>query len=353
MSRHLLSTALLVCTFAAMLVVAVDDAMENAREAQAKVDQVTSDMVEKIHQMEVEFQKSKEPLYESRGDVLRQIKGFWARTLINHPSSTNWIHENDKQILDHLTDIRVEESGDGRRNLHSYKILMYFDTNNPYFEETVLWRAIDGLAEDETSKASGITWRTGAVPTEQSFFNFFENTHRSKWLPSHFYNDIAHVIKFEFWPNPFTYFDLPEYERFNPASPNYEAELDAANEGGLPPDADSVNNPDHDDSPKEPTDEEIAAAQAELAAIERKSEEAEKARVESSKSQQIPEEEVAQDEKKTESSDDKAPAEPPKVPSASESKDGEEATAKETAGSSGPSEKKDEEVLDDPIKEEY
>jgi hypothetical protein len=59
---------------------------------------------------------------------------------------------------------------------------------------------------------SGVNWLGDRQPFEPSFFNFFEKKNQPEnHVDPQVINDIAHVVRYEFWQNPFTYFDLATY----------------------------------------------------------------------------------------------------------------------------------------------
>lgn len=234
--------SLLSCGFVLLLALTqtsrADEALDNARQAQTKVDHLQTEHMRQMEELESATAKAKVPLFKERGDVVRNIKGFWKSVFVNHPSHTNWVHGQDKEILEYLLDFRVEDIGEYQAGyLRHYKIVMTFTRENPYFEDSVLSREIKGIAQGPGTKVSGIQWLGGKKPQGASFFNFFEEAGgHGEQLLEHIYNDMAHVMRYEFWPNPFSYYDLPTNERFaaEHANHHYQAELDAANDGGIP-----------------------------------------------------------------------------------------------------------------------
>ncbi|CUE66724.1 membrane-associated protein, putative [Bodo saltans] len=194
-----------------------DKAVMDARRSQDVIDKTTEEMMRKLTELEIEFHKKKQPLFEQRNEILKTVKGFWARVVENHPSHESWFRGSDKAALAHLTDVVVkdlEEETDAHL-LHHYRIELHFEPN-AYFSNAVLRRDVRGHAHDDgVSTVSGVTWFEGRLPTEPSFFNFFERSNERITAPrldTHFISEIGHIFRYEFWPNPFTYHDLPQYQ---------------------------------------------------------------------------------------------------------------------------------------------
>lgn len=188
-----------------------------ARHAQDDIDRVTEDMMRKLTELEVEYHKKKQPLFDKRNEVLLKIKNFWTRVIENHPSHESWFRGSDKEALASLTDVRVRdiEGESDAHLLHHYRLELHFGPN-AFFSNAVLWREVRGHAhEDGQSQVSGVTWFEGRTPTDVSFFNFFEQANvrfSAPRLEPHYISEIGHIFRYEFWPNPFTYHDLPQYQ---------------------------------------------------------------------------------------------------------------------------------------------
>lgn len=223
MARSLLLVAAAVAA-CVLLAVAVrgDDAREDetlrkARDAQGSVDRLSDEMMTKMHALETDFHRQKLPVFSERNKILATVKGFWGRVIEHHPSHTAWFRGNDKELLPYLKDVHVADLADKPEDhgrTQNYRITMTFDPN-PFFSDTTLFRENKFVTEEEVATVSGIKWTAGKQPSEPSFFNFFENkgTH-TFFLDENQMADIAHVIRYEFWPNPFTYHDLPNYDDF-------------------------------------------------------------------------------------------------------------------------------------------
>jgi hypothetical protein len=191
--------------------------MISARQAQDAIDKSTEEMMRKLTELEIEYHKKKQPLFEQRNKVLKDVKGFWARVVENHPSHESWFRASDKAALAHITDLVIKDLDEetDAHLLHHYRLELHFEPN-AYFSNAVLWREVRGHAHDDgVSSVSGVTWFEGRTPTEPSFFNFFEKPNERIHAPrldAHFISEIGHIFRYEFWPNPFTYHDLPQYQ---------------------------------------------------------------------------------------------------------------------------------------------
>lgn len=186
-----------------------------ARASQSKIDELTSQMMEEMSKLETQTHKKKIPIFATRNNILKSVKGFWSRVIESHPSHLNWLRGNDREALTYLRDITVEDiAGESDYQLHQYRVKMEFGPN-PFFSDSVLWREIHGSIED-AQKTSGVHWMAGKEPAEPSFFSFFEDpaARPEQKLDMHVLNDIAHVVRYEFFPNPFTYHDLPNYNDY-------------------------------------------------------------------------------------------------------------------------------------------
>lgn len=203
------ASLLLLATFAA----AAQHDMEllEARAAQTAIDSSTEEMMRRLNELEVEYHIKKIPLFAARNSLLKQVKGFWGKVIASHPSHAAWTNPDDLPILEYLTDVNVRSLDNDNGHLHHYRVELTFAAN-PYFVDDKLYRDIRGHAFDGETPVSSIKWLDGKLPGQASFFNFFEptNTGRPR-LEDHFVAEIGHVFRYEFWPNPFTYHDLPHY----------------------------------------------------------------------------------------------------------------------------------------------
>jgi len=190
--------------------------IDAARRLQSDADRIGEELTVKMLSLEVEYHKKKEPVLKERNALLKSIPNFWSTIISRHPNHHSWMRGDDEEILKYLIDVEISDLEREEGNyypLHTFKLAMRFKPNE-YFTDSVLYRDIKGHMQDET--ASGVNWLEGKAPVEPSFFNFFENNipdTRGK-SQEHIKHEIAHVFRYEFWQNPFTYYDQPTYHDY-------------------------------------------------------------------------------------------------------------------------------------------
>lgn len=212
--------------------------LEAARKLQNDADKLSEELTTKMLELELEYHKKKEPVLKERNQLLRDIPDFWTTIITRHPNHRSWLRGMDDAILKYLTDVEISDLEREEGNyypLHTFRLTMKFRANE-FFSDTVLYRDIKGSADGD--RGSGVHWMTDKAPAEASFFNFFENDipdTRGR-LEDHIKHEISHVFRYEFWQNPFTYYDQPSFYDYQHLSEEdyaryQEAERDAA--GGL------------------------------------------------------------------------------------------------------------------------
>eukprot|EP00388_Colpodella_angusta_P044746 GDKK01063885.1.p1 GENE.GDKK01063885.1~~GDKK01063885.1.p1 ORF type:complete len:244 (+),score=26.23 GDKK01063885.1:1-732(+) len=190
--------------------------LDAARKLQHDSDHLSEELTTKMLELEVEYHKKKEPILKERGALLKSIPAFWPTIIKRHPNHRGWLKGLDDAILDHLIDVEISDldrEGSNYYPLHTFRLTMRF-TANEFFSNKVLYRDVAGSLESEGS--SGVDWMMGKAPTEASFFNFFEHNipDTRVRMEDHIKHEIAHVFRYEFWQNPFTYYDQPNFYDF-------------------------------------------------------------------------------------------------------------------------------------------
>ena len=191
------------------------------------MDQASDDLHREMLALEIEFHKKKLPLIAKRNAVLKKIPGFWKRVIESHPSHHTWLRGTDIDVLAYLEDVQIKditgESEIYHSPLHTFRLELHFRPND-YMSETILWREMRGNLQEEI--VSGVSWLPGMQPTYEggSFFNFFEikDHNPNHQLDDHMLNEISHVFRYEFWVNPFTYYDMPSYADYASQAATYE-----------------------------------------------------------------------------------------------------------------------------------
>jgi template-activating factor I len=202
-----IAAALVLCSvLVATAFAAEDEKVKIARDFQTEADTVTDEMMTKLQALELEYHKKKLPLYEKRNTAAKAVPGFWNRVIENHPDSGKWLKGNDKDMVKHITDIKVTFLDGADSEHHQYKIIVAFEPN-PFFTDAELWREVRNDVDADDAKTSAVKWNAGKKPTGPSFFNSFE-TKATGGLSNQEVHDIAHVLRYEFYANPFVYYDV-------------------------------------------------------------------------------------------------------------------------------------------------
>ena len=68
--------------------------------------QTQAELVEKLRQIEAEYELKKRPLYKARGEVISRIPGFWLHCFMQHERVSHILGVVDQDILSHLQEVR-------------------------------------------------------------------------------------------------------------------------------------------------------------------------------------------------------------------------------------------------------
>jgi len=194
MRRVFFCAALLVCA-------ALCSPLDDARGAQTASDELSNELMQKMMALEADTNKKKAPILVDRNKHLSTVDGFWARALENHPGNGNWIFGQDREILKHVTDIAIEEI---EPEHHHFKIVLTLK-GNTFIANEKLWRTVTGQEDESTGT---IDWVGDSKPTGLSFFSYFDSK-ADPALDPQTISDITHVLRYELYQNPFTFYDLP------------------------------------------------------------------------------------------------------------------------------------------------
>ena len=207
----------------------------NGRAKQSEIDGLQHELVRKMQELEEQYAQKKVPILQERNKFLASVPGFWKRAITSHPNFGQIAFGGDAKMLDALTNLEVEEIHEGNNKLpdgtelsvhHSqategtattpkYLLRMTFGPND-YFADTILWRLVDPYSRNlNVAKVSGVSWKHLQRPTHASLFQFFErpgdNVAGGRHLDIHRVLDVAHLLRYEIFANPFTYYDIPTY----------------------------------------------------------------------------------------------------------------------------------------------
>ncbi|VDN01063.1 unnamed protein product [Thelazia callipaeda] len=183
-------------------------------------DTATQKILEQIDQVEQKYNSLRKPFFDKRNDLVRDIPNFWVTAIVNHPTISRILNEEEEECLHYLTVLEVEEFDDIKSG---YRIKLTFD-ENPFFENTQLvkefflgdfeptstttvinWKPNNDLLNKVQMKAKSLV-RDDSTGTYRSFFIWLLDNQD----PSN--DEIAELIKDDLWPNPLQYFLVPEMD---------------------------------------------------------------------------------------------------------------------------------------------
>eukprot|EP00759_Apiculatamorpha_spiralis_P014015 PhF_6_TR20792/c0_g1_i1/m.29854/K11290/SET, TAF1, I2PP2A; template-activating factor I len=173
--------------------------LKAAHASQDKVAHLNDQAHEQYTAIRAEYAKKYIPLYEERTAALGHVEGFWTKVLHAHPKSYEWFTSEDTNALKFLKNVEVLSLHDVH-HATNYRINLTF-AENPYFSDHFIFRDIP--MTDEQLTQTGIHWKTGVSRDHFIFMRFFENTLDEEHTEAH----LAHAIKHDLWPNPFTFYE--------------------------------------------------------------------------------------------------------------------------------------------------
>ncbi|ESO96661.1 hypothetical protein LOTGIDRAFT_143784 [Lottia gigantea] len=199
------------------------EAIEQIDEVQNEIDRLNEQASEEILKVEQKFNKSRQPFFQKRSDLIAKIPNFWFTAFVNHPQVSALLNEEDEEALQYLTKVEVQEFEDIKSG---YKINFSFDTN-PYFDNEIISKEFHlNDTGEPSSKSTTIKWKSGKVELlqniavthvrltpskggrkrnhdegdQESFFNWFSD-HNDAGA-----DELGEVIKDDIWPNPLQYY---------------------------------------------------------------------------------------------------------------------------------------------------
>jgi len=214
------------------------DSVEKIYEVQNEIERLNEEASEEILTVEQKYNKQRLPIYKKRNEIIVKIPKFWETALVNHPLISNYMNEDDRQILSHLSKVEVEEFEDIKSG---YKISFFFDAN-PFFENSVLTKEFHLCDPQCKSTSVAIKWKEGKDPTvkavargrkraglSDSFFLWFS-------MDDPIADDIGEQIKDDIWTNPLQYFLGPTDD--DEEADDVEGDGEDDDEAGLDEDGD-------------------------------------------------------------------------------------------------------------------
>jgi len=143
----------------------VEAQIEACEKIEASIDKIEDEQSEAILQLEQKYVKQKMPLYKQRADTVKAIPQFWHKALLNHPTLSCLIDENDEEVLQFLDEICLDqvskdEKVDGLTKALNFAIEFKFK-ENPFFDNSSIIKKFYQVGEDVVSECDGIKWKEG------------------------------------------------------------------------------------------------------------------------------------------------------------------------------------------------
>mmetsp|Transcript_18896 Transcript_18896/g.49226 ORF Transcript_18896/g.49226 Transcript_18896/m.49226 type:complete len:266 (+) Transcript_18896:546-1343(+) len=184
---------------------------------QSKLDEINEKALEKVFEVEREFNQKRRPVYQDRQKILAKVPHFWQQALLAHPLIRQMVTDDDIEVLQYCTEVDVEEFEDIKSG---YKITLQFD-QNPFFPESRLVKEFHNKDEQEIHVHGNVpSWKEGMAPVEEIqptegeayltkgrqyrlMMWFVEN--ETLGLGAH--DPLADIVKEEIWPNPLKFYN--------------------------------------------------------------------------------------------------------------------------------------------------
>lgn len=147
--------------------------LKDALEVQKKVDVLVEEEREEIRKIYQKYKGKKQSLYEERAKFCSSIPNFWAQALSAHEMLQTLMTDEDIEILNFCTNIKVGQSIDEENHTETLRVEFHFK-ENPFFNNSVLFKEVkrkynkslvDKEEEEEEDEEileinqSGIDWK--------------------------------------------------------------------------------------------------------------------------------------------------------------------------------------------------
>jgi hypothetical protein len=190
--------------------------LSKVNEIQEKLSELDEEIRQEIKKVEKRINLKREPLLKKRSELLSKVNNFWAEIFANHDFLSNFVSDEDIEVLKYCTNI--ETNLEEPSNEETIESVNFYFSENPYFNDKVLWKKIKSKKRSDETYQSEISWKEGKsltqipsknkdesgeskkrsvddVDDKSSFFNFFEKE-------SDIDEDIISVFIDEIDPNP-------------------------------------------------------------------------------------------------------------------------------------------------------
>lgn len=78
--------------------------------------QLNEEASDKVLAIEQQYSSLRRPIYKQRGQLLKEVSMFWARTIMNHPTFRDRLTTDDEAILAFLREVQKRRRQQRRRS---------------------------------------------------------------------------------------------------------------------------------------------------------------------------------------------------------------------------------------------
>jgi len=187
---------------------------------QEKIEVLDQEENNKVIEITKHYNQQRNPHLAKRTEVISKVPDFWLTAFHNHPILGGLLVDEDFEIFKALLSLEVIEAEDVKSG---FKISLTFK-KNPFFTNKTLTKE---YAYDEEGQlkitASQIHWKKGKDPTGgkeelpkggKRMASEIESLSFFCWFGEEEDDELAEVIRTDFWPNPVKYYhnlvEIPE-----------------------------------------------------------------------------------------------------------------------------------------------
>ncbi|KAJ3394836.1 hypothetical protein HDU92_006502 [Lobulomyces angularis] len=135
--------------------------LENCLKEEEELLNIDKEFEKELEKLLLKINKKKLKHLEKRNSIVEKTKGFWSKSLLNHPELSKLITGEEKSLIEQLEKVKVERS---QENCKSYKVILSFKKDNGFFNGTQIYKEIVDLGDDHARllvKIGPIDWKEG------------------------------------------------------------------------------------------------------------------------------------------------------------------------------------------------
>lgn len=137
------------------------DQLAAVQEVQGRLETINDEVAMEVLKLQSKANVERAPVYESRRQAIAAVPGFWKQAICGHPLLSSLVTQRDEEILDHLTDVDVEENADVKSG---YRLRLTFSPN-PFFRNAHVEKRLSWLEDGElTMRTTELAWKPGYEP---------------------------------------------------------------------------------------------------------------------------------------------------------------------------------------------